>query len=130
MSKNARQTFINALNRNYHFTKSEAFKEKSSEYLNEWWELLKQTYVGFLEQHNILVERERPDKLKEHQDLATQMEDIYVETVTAFRKRSAELEAIELANRMEQKAGAANAKERRQATTSAVQATITKPNPI
>lgn len=101
MNKNSRQTYINAINRNYHFVHSTAFKEQDADLLNEKWELLKATYVRFLEEHNALVNKEQTGKLKAHQDLATQMEDIYVETVTAFRKRINELEAIELVKRTE-----------------------------
>lgn len=100
MSQCTRQTFINSINRNYHFTKSGAFKERDKEYLSERWELVKKSYENFLQHHNELINKLRPDQRKKEQDLATQTEDIYLDTVTAIRIRINEIDAIECAARV------------------------------
>lgn len=89
MWKNSRQTFINAINRNYHFAHSDRLKEVDNDYIKERWELLKSAYTSFIEHHNGVVSHTRAEKLKEEEDLATQMEDVYVQTVTKFRKQIA-----------------------------------------
>lgn len=100
MSENSRTIFANAINRNYTFIKSSVrLQEALLELLRERAKLLEEIYVLFLQNHSAVVAKVPRDQLKKHQDLADAMDDMYVESLAAMRKRINTLEAEELANR-------------------------------
>lgn len=100
MSENSRKTFIMAINRIYKFTSSShRLQEASLEILHERSKLLQETYVQFLQHHCAVVSKMPQHKLKEHQDIADAMDDMYLSSMAAMRKRINVLEAEEVARR-------------------------------
>lgn len=88
---NRRQMHINAVKRNYDFAKTAQFRDDCADTVEERWNLLKISYVQFLEEHKALVEKWPADRMQQHDVIAEYIEQIYVQTSSCFRKRIAEL---------------------------------------
>lgn len=92
---NARQTYVNAIQRNYNYTKARNFRSDSIPKLKVRKELMEKDYNNFLTVHGNMLQKITKDKFNECDQVRVLTEGMYIDALTSFNEQIERLEDIE-----------------------------------